>query len=154
MKVRRIDAAQFNTLEPRQISDLLRYGQPGVVDLDKAWDGIAWLISEERRERPYMMPDPDAAETQAIYGTDSLLGGTLFRTSPDKVKQIAAVLEPMSRETISLNFHPDLMSKNEVYPGSWDEEDSLEYLLEAFDRLRRVYLDAAKAGDAIIHKLD
>jgi hypothetical protein len=155
MKLRTITAAQYETATSDELRDLLRYGQPGVVDLDKAWDGIAWLISEERRERPEMLPDPSELETRAIYGIDPEDRVLLFRTSPDDVKEIAAAIGALDDAALRKNFTPAQMSDADVYPSIWDEGDeALEYLLGNFHSLRRVYTAAASKGDAVAHVID
>lgn len=155
MKLRSISAAQYESASSDELRDLLRYGQPGVVDLDKAWDGIAWLISEERRERPEMLPDPSEPETRAIYGIDPEDGVLLFRTSPDDVKEIAAAIGALDDAALRKNFTPDEMTAADVYPSIWDEGDeALEYLIGNFHTLRGVLSAAAKRGDAVVHIID
>lgn len=155
MKVRRIAANECESLDSDGIRELLRYGAEGVVDLDKAWDGISWLISEERRERPYMLSDPSDPETQAVYGIDPEGDGMQFRTPPERVADIADALRPLDDMALREHFDPARMTEADVYPQIWDEgEEALAYLLANFAQLRALYLTAAAAGDAIIHVID
>jgi hypothetical protein len=155
MKVRRIAADECESLDSDAIRDRLRYGEDGVVDLDKAWDGISWLISEERRERPYMLPDPSDPETQAVYGIDPEGEGMLFRTPPERVASIADALRALDDAALRAHFDPARMTEADVYPTIWDEgEEALAYLLANFAELRALYLAAAAAGDAVIHVID
>lgn len=46
------------------------------------------------------------------------------------------------------------MSRDEVYPMIWDEEDIFEnYLAPAFAQLRDFYAAAAAAGEAVIQTI-
>lgn len=151
MKARRIPAATLQTATTDELHEWLGWGLPGRIDLDKAWDGIAWLISEERRERPYMLPDPSLPETQAIYGTDRQGEGLLFRYSPAQVVRIAEALRPLREEDLRRRFAPAEMLAAEVYPRIWDEgEEVLDYLLTNYRKLRALYLDAAAAKDGVV----
>lgn len=155
MRLRAISAAQYKKASSAELRKLLRYGQDGVVDLDKAWDGIAWLISEERRERPYMLSDPSEPETRAIYGIDPEDGVLLFRTSPDDVKEIAAAISGLDEAALREHFTPDAMSAADVYPAIWDEGDeAFDYLVGNFHALRTVLQGAAIRSDAVIHIID
>ncbi len=155
MKARRMPAAQIQTATTDELHEWLRWGLPGRVDLDKAWDGIAWLISEERRERPYMLPDPSLPETQAIYGVDPEGTGLLFRNLPARVQRIAAALRPIEEEDLRRRFAPAKMLAAEVYPRIWDEgEEVLDYLVSNFRKLRALYLDAAAGRDGVVSLID
>jgi hypothetical protein len=155
MTARRVRADLVTNAEPVEIGDMLRSGQPGVVDLDKAWDGIAWLISEERREREYMLPDPSDLETQAIYSVEHT--GPYCWTPPERVKQIAEVLAPLGDDALRARYQPEAMTKAGVYPDIWQEEEEEEafgYLLGYFEELRKLYLEAAATGDGIVHVIE
>lgn len=157
MRLRRLDPASIETLDLEALEALLGYGKPHVVDLDKAWDGIAWLISGERRDQPYMLPDPSLPSTQAIYGVDSERGsvGLVCRQPPARVKRIAAALEPLDEAQLRPFFLPKRMLAEKVYPPIWNEGDHVfGFLLENFEALREVYREAAKAGDGVVTILD
>jgi len=155
MKVRRANAALLEEATSDELREMLRYGAEGVLDLDKAWDGIAWCISEERRERAYMLPDPSDPETQAVYGVDGEDGELLFRHTPELVADIAAAIEPLAEADLRKNFEPEKMLAAEVYPGIWDEGDeAFKYILENFRQLRALYVEAAKAGDGVAFCID
>ena len=153
MRLRRLDASSIDSLDLEALEELLRYGAPNVVDLDKAWDGIAWLISEERRDKPYMLPDPSLPSTQAIYGVDPEkgAGGIVFRNPPARVKRIAAALESLDEAQLRPFVQPARMLAEKVYPPLWNEGDHVfGFLLGHFEAHREVYRQAAKAGDGVV----
>lgn len=155
MKARRVRATTLETATSDDLRALVQWGEPGLVDIDKAWDGIAWLISVERRERPYMLPDPSLPETQAVYGVDPEDSALLFRYSPARVQRIADALGPLGDDALRAHFDPAAMQDADVYPRIWDEgEGAFEYLLSHFHALRRLYLDAAAAGDGLVTLID
>ncbi len=79
--VRRLDAASVESLDLQALEAVLAYGKPHVVDLDKAWDGIAWLISEERRDQPYMLPK-DPVTKHCVCLDKATRGCTIYEHRP------------------------------------------------------------------------
>jgi len=152
----RVSAADFNANDKRTLCDRLRYNAPGAEDLDKAWDGILWLISEERREREYMLPDPDLPETQSLLPTRSFeVGGErIAYATPERVEKIAEALGKLDEAALRARFDGDAMQEAAVYPEIWEgEPDALDYLVAHFETLRDTYRAAAKAGDYVLVKI-
>jgi hypothetical protein len=155
-KICRVSAADFDSLGEDELADRLRYGAPGVEDLDKAWDGILWLISEERRERPYMLPDPSEPETQSLLPTDRLDGESIAYATPDRVARIAEALGKLDGAALRARYDGDAMTAAGVYPEIWDggEPDALDYLVAHFETLQAMYREAAAAGDYVLVNID
>lgn len=154
-KLRRLTEAQWQALreQPESIFELLRE-RKAVVDIDKAWDGILWLISEERREGGQeAMVDPSDPEAWSLAPPNlANIGGTLVRwASPRHVEAIVKALDAIDDAALRARFDPDAMSARDVYPDIWAEEDeALAYLSDNFARVRRLYRQAAKAGDGVL----
>src|SRR4051794_34286835 len=87
--------------------------RPGVllrIDIDKAWDGLAYLLSTERRATDdlYLPADPLA---QAVLGCEERLGYDWFEEgweplilNPGKVRFLAAALAPVTQEDIEVHY--------------------------------------------------
>lgn len=134
------------------------YGSPepsGVlqrIDLDKAWDGVTYLISGERRATNdlYLPVDPLA---QAVVGREERLGEGWFEEGreplilePDTVRRLALALAPLTQEDLRLHYDEDGMRAAEVYSVG----ASLDYYLNAFDVLKTFYDAAARDGAAVV----
>ena len=42
------------------------------------------------------------------------------------------------------------MNEAEIYPGGWDETESLDYVLDNFEQLKEFYRSAEKENKAVI----
>src|SRR5262249_8104419 len=97
----------------------------------------------------------DTLESQAVAGGiefgDDLGYGPARYHGPPRVAEIASAL---SRETLEsemrARFDSARMESLSIYPGGWRESGELEWLLEAFGRLRDFYRDAAGGNFAML----
>lgn len=122
--------------------------------LDKAWDGLSYLISPARREAYNSRESTDALR-QAIEGTEPLNDaidagyGPPMLVPPQVVAQAAALLSAITSTALAEHFDPAAMEAAEVYPGSW-EEIGLSYPECYFEDLRSFYAAAAEAAHAVL----
>lgn len=123
-----------------------------LTDLDKAWEGILFLLTGQSLADVVESNHPLA---KAVLGGDAVdedqdLGyGPALYLTPDQVKDINGQIAAMNNEELVAAYNPDVMMKLGIYPEVWDEE-SLEYLMEYFEILRSTYATAAKNNEAII----
>lgn len=149
----RVSAKEFKTAKADRLAERTRYGAKGAVDLDKSWDGILWLISEERREREFMLVDASLPETQALMPTERLDGTDVAYATPKAVLAITTALDAFDEETLREHFKPKAMKSADVYPNIWDQPESFDYLASSFEQLRDMYRKAAEAGDYVLVKI-
>ena len=149
-KLSRLTAAEIEGLRtrPGSIFDLMKRRKE-VVDIGHAWDGILWLVSEERRDR---WPAAALPETQSLVppGSSALGGARVRWARPSLVPVIAAALDAIDDASLRAHFDPAAMRAHDVQPDVWDEAPSLEHLVSSFERLRKLYRQAAKAGDGVL----
>lgn len=136
--------------EPERITFLIdeRYADE-VVDLDKAWHGIHFILSDEEfQEEPLL--------ANAIFGVDEIgeedVGyGPARGTPAAAVRQIAVSLSQVSEEAFREKFDPVALESADVYPQMWEEGDeALEYLVTYFLVLKDFYARAAEENKAVI----
>lgn len=120
------------------------------VDLDKAWHGIHYLLTQTawEGEEPlcYLLaggtelPDLDMG-----YGPARVL-------SAEQTAAFAQALASLEESTLAERFEPDALAQADIYPDIWHEEDdeALEYLLEYFRQLREFVTTAARHGDGLL----
>ena len=134
--------------DPDGIEDLLESDDDiSSVDLDKAWHGLHWLLQRS-----------DAPVDEAVFGGEEIgedLGyGPSRLLSPDRVKHVASALALLGADKLGTRLDRAAMSRDEVYPMIWDEEDIFEsYLAPAFAQLRDFYAAAAAADEAVIQTI-
>ena len=94
------------------------------IDLDKAWDGLWYLLSAERR-RTDDLYEPADILGQAIDGTvafDNLSDpdADARYTSSSDVRRIAHAISSRNTEDLRKQFNPIAMQSAQVYPGDWE----------------------------------
>ncbi len=124
------------------------------LDLDKAWHGLHYLFTGSAWEGD----EPAAFLVRGGEGVgDEEFGyGPVRAFRADKTRQIAAFLAALSRDELTRRFDPERMTELEIYPEViWtrtaeQEDDPLEYLLQAFADLESFVGKAAAAGDGLL----
>lgn len=123
-----------------------------LTDLDKAWEGILFLLTGQNLSDLVESNHPLAT---AIFGEETVdedqdLGyGPALYLVPEKVKELNVQLSAISDEELTARYKPDTMMELGIYPEVWDDE-SLEYLLEYVGVLRDTYATAAQNNEAIV----
>ena len=119
-----------------------------VVDLDKSWHGIHYLLTGTAWEgEPPLnalvaggreLPDP---EGEWGYGPPRVLN------PPDTIA-FATALDLLSDEELAARFEPSDMLAKEIYPAIWDrdpaDDDTLAWLMEYVTRLREFIREALR----------
>lgn len=154
-RLRRVPPATFEAIKDSPAAlKALKKSREG-FDPEHAWDGLLWLISEERRERPYMMPDGDTPQMWALlpcWRLDAVDDASFL--SPVDVADVAAALAAIDGAALRAHFDVEAMQVAKVYPDFYWTYDPPEivwlYLEEKFARLRAFWAEAAGAGNAVI----
>ncbi|MDO4877738.1 MAG: YfbM family protein [Neisseria sp.] len=127
---------------------------PRLLDLDKAWDGIIFLLCG----KPLF--DIDLADRQSLsrvilsselIDEEQDLGyGPAHYLTADEVAAFAPRLNAITPEDLRRNFLPEKME--DVYPDIWQDESetALEYLQYHFKQLQKFYTCAAEEKQAVI----
>lgn len=147
---RRSDSAARQLLEDeKKVSELLASaGDAMSVDLDKAWQGLHWLLTTSSGPTDDQVSD-------AVFGGEEVGGdlgyGPGRLLSAQGVKAVDARLRDVQPETLRARMDPAAMEIADIYPPIWDEEDVFDtYLAPAFEDLCAFYSAAAAAGESVI----
>ena len=123
------------------------------TDLDKAWHGIHWLLtgSADGGDEPlcYLL-----AGGEPVGDVDVGYGPARALTS-GQVASWDGALAQISREELARRFDPQAMLDADIYPETWariinGEEDTLEYLLQAYGGLRDFVAAARKERSGLL----
>ncbi|WP_222707254.1 YfbM family protein [Pontibacter qinzhouensis] len=121
-----------------------------LVDIDKSWEGILFLLTGQNLENSDH-PLARALFSGQFIDKDQDLGyGPAQYLTPGQVKEVNAEISKLTIDEISKNYDPKKMSELDIYPNIWNEEESLEYLTDYFRTLQEVYLKAAQYNQAVI----
>ena len=122
------------------------------VGVDKAWDGLNYLMSRATQEKNFPI---------GFFHLGTPLGflvGNLGHDDPgvrwyneNETAIIADFLDSFNRERLLEHFDPSKMDKEGIYPpGIWTESHAFDYLYEQFERLQRFFRDTADVGSCVI----
>jgi Domain of unknown function (DUF1877) len=125
-------------------------GDADEIDVDKAWHGIHFLLTGTAWEGTFPL-NFIVSGGKEVGDVDVGYGPARALTSED-VRRLDAALEPLTSEELERRFDPKQMSKLQIYPEIWadEDDDSLEYLIEYYTELRAFVRRAAERGDALL----
>lgn len=151
---------------PQWMDELHASTLPGaeVIDIDKACDGLVWLLSRmplpldgkpkdvvsivQQSLAPLLQGEGGASEPrlEAPYGPASAL-------STQQVTDLSMWLQSLDEARVRSCYDPRAMAADRVYPQIWMKEGAAacdEYLLPALRELRDFFARAHKAGQQVL----
>lgn len=124
-----------------------------LIYVDKSWEGLFFLLTgkslatSDEASTPlqwtltapqFIDPDQDMGYGPAVY------------TTIEQTKEVHNALNKITVDELRNKFDGKLMMKLEIYPGGWDDDESLEYLIENFNSVKDFYSKAAADNQAVI----
>ncbi len=123
-------------------------GKARHLSTHKAWNAIAFLL--ERVGFPV-----DIVYGEGRFADDEDWGyGPPRYLSAERVQAASEALAATSFARLTAGVTPPMLAEAGVYPQSWDEPDSLEWVRGWYAPLVSYFTDAASQGDAMIIWLD
>jgi len=141
---------QDSSLLENRVYDDEAEEDPNLVDIDKSWEGILFLLTGQNLENADHPLSRVLFSGQLIDEDQDLGYGPAQYLTSDQVKEVNAEISKITISELSKNYNPDKMSELEIYPNIWDEEESLEYLTDYFQTVQEVYSEAARKNEAVI----
>lgn len=144
---RRIAAVELSALvaDPTRLDAVLGSGDS--VDVDKAWAGIHYVLTgtADAGEWPWY----DVVLGGNSIGDDRGYGPVRYHTAHDTAA-IAQALSQITVDEFRNRFDPAAMTTADVYPAIWDQAWALDYVSDAYAKVKDCYAAAAAAGDAML----
>lgn len=124
---------------------------PNLVDIDKAWEGILFLLTGQclaETDHPLMA----VLFSGQIIDDDQDLGyGPAHYVSPAHVAELNDQISKLTITDLQQRFDPVKMTELGIYPEIWNEgTEAFDYLSEYFVTVQQVYDNASRNGEAII----
>jgi Domain of unknown function (DUF1877) len=121
-----------------------------VLDIDKSWHGIHFLLTGEQHggEPPASLPVLGGVE----FGPEISYGAARYLTA-DQVKEAAAHLAATPVERLKERYQPQALEDEDIYPtGMWESEgdQAFDYLAHWYELLRSFYARAATRDQAML----
>ncbi len=124
---------------------------PKLVDLDKSWDGILFLLTGQNVAHTDHPLAKVLFSGQLIDEEQDLGYGPAHYLTPEQVVELNDQIVNISVAALKAKYDPKKMTEIEVYPTIWDEGDeSFDYLAEYFVNLQQAYAEATKNGEGMI----
>jgi hypothetical protein len=123
---------------------------PKLVDIDKSWEGILFLLTGQSLESFDHPLGKALFSGQDIDAEQDLGYGPAQYLTPEQVKEVNAALSPITEEELAKKYDAKRMTELELYPSVWEEEGILDYLLEYFKDVQATYATAAANNEAVI----
>lgn len=123
------------------------------LDIDKAWEGIHYIIAGKSLAESDDEPDVlvrTLFSCQYIDEDQDLGYGPVNYLSPAQVKETNALLQKITAEEAKNRLNLADMEKKQVYPGIWREEDAIDYILDYFSEVQEFYQSAADQNEAVL----
>jgi hypothetical protein len=130
----------------------LAEGEVAETDLDKAWHGIHYMLTQTAWEGEEPL--------NFLVGGGTTVGdvdvgyGPARAFASDEVNAISSALRPIDSQFLRKRFDPEQMMKLEIYPTIWDrdpaDDDTFGYCAEYFASLKTFIEEAAKRNVGLI----
>ena len=148
---------QEDTEYLKDLIENTNFTEENKLDLGSAWDGIHFLLSEERRSSTAFAEPLDKygeyilgenvlnEEFETEYGPSNYL-------TPTKVKEAVDELMDVTEDVLWESFDADLMDEMLVVPENWSQqgENGVTYLEENFLHLKTFLQGVASEDNALI----
>jgi hypothetical protein len=120
-----------------------------LVDIDKSWEGIIFLLTGQRFATDHPLVRV-LFSGQLIDEEQDLGYGPAHYLTSEEVVSINEEISALTGDWLKEGFDAERMMQLEVYPAIWKDDDAFEYLADGFSTLRQTYAEAAKNGEAVI----
>lgn len=146
----------------RAVVQQMNQAHPGIASriftLDRNWDSMHYILSENRRKGVYQAEDWG---TKAVRGasklSEHLTGGQgipIRYTAPEEVLAIAARMQSLTQESLRLAYDPQKMQET-VYKFNYhDAEKEWSEIWTCFNGLKAFYEDVARHEEAVMVCID
>jgi hypothetical protein len=132
---------------PKLDGAVVESGDGSVLDIQKSWHGLHWLLCQEAWDGPE--PLKHAVLGGAEIGDDMGYGPARL-VDATTVGAVAAALAAISRDRLRQRFNPGAMAAAQIYAFDAEDADWRDDFLDAFDRVKQFFADAAGRGHSVL----
>jgi hypothetical protein len=137
-------------LESRIYKDESDDEENNLVDIDKSWDGIIFLLTGENFANTNHPLAKVLFSGQVIDEEQDLGYGPAQYLTVEQVKELNEQISKISIDVLIKKYDAKKMTELEVYPNIWGNVVEKYYLIDYFQTIQEVYAEASKNNEAII----
>lgn len=120
-------------------------------DIDKAWDGILFLLTGDGISNIVHPLAKVLFSGQLIDENQDLGYGPAHYLTPEQVIDLNNQISTITVNDLKLKFDPEKMTELGIYPEIWGEgDDAFDYVADNFLVVQKMYAEAVKNGEAMI----
>jgi hypothetical protein len=116
--------------------------------LDKSWHGLHYLLTGTAWEGDF--PANFLVAGGAAIGAVDVGYGPARALTSGQVRAVNEYLAGITTEQLRTRYDAERMSELEIYPEIWDEDESIDYLIENFDDVKAFVQSTAAVGQGLI----
>jgi len=118
-----------------------------VLDIHKSWHGLHWLLCGEAWDGPeplkHVVLGGEEIGDDMGYGPARLVNAATVRA-------VAEALAGIGHDTLEQRYDATAMAAAQIYSFDPDDADWRDDFLDAFDRVKQLFSDAADRGHSIL----
>ncbi len=144
--------ADSSLLEVR-VYDEENLSDENLIDVDKTWEGLFFVLTGQSLETAEKADTPllwTLSPLQIIDPDLDMGYGPATYSTVEQTKEVSTAINRISIEEVKNRFNGEVMMEMGIYPNSWVDNESLEFLIENFILLKDFYNRAAAEGQAVI----
>lgn len=142
-----------STLLENRVYDAENQNDNNLIDIDKAWEGLFFILTDKSvaTAEEASAPLKWILTTQQEIDSDQDMGyGPATYTTIEQTNELANALNEISVDELRNKYNGKLMMEMGIYPNIWDNNESLEYLIENFSTLKNFYNKASTENQAVV----
>lgn len=132
---------------PKLAGEPVESGGGPVLDIHKSWHGLHWLLCQQ----PWDGPEP---LKHAVLGGQEIgedMGyGPARLVDAATVRGVADALGNISHDMLEQRYNPKAMAAAQIYSFDPADTDWRDDFLDAFDRVKQLFTDAAGRGHSVL----
>jgi hypothetical protein len=123
---------------------------PALLDMDKAWEGVLFLLTGAGlRKNTHPLSKVFFSERVVNENLDMGYGPPEYLL-PEEVKALYTEISGLTPAALEERFDAEKMIALHIYPGIWQEEGVVYYLLAFFGELQALFAKAAEQDEVIV----
>lgn len=154
LRVTKVELEEYlkdsSLLEERIYNNTSDEEDPKLVEIDRSWEGILFLLTGQNLET---IDHPMARvlfSGQVIDEEQDLGYAPGQYLTHREVKELNTELSKITTEELEQRFDSKRMMELKIYPNTWEEDEMINYLTDYFEILKEVFAEASQNDEAII----
>ncbi|WP_217903485.1 YfbM family protein [Flectobacillus sp. BAB-3569] len=154
LRVTKIELEEYlkdsSLLEERIYNNTSDEEDPKLVEIDRSWEGILFLLTGQNLETIDHLMARVLFSGQVIDEEQDLGYGPGQYLTHREVKELNTELSKITTEELEQRYDSKRMMELEIYPNTWEEDEMINYLTDYFEILKEVFAEASQNDEAII----